>query len=66
MIVSCKGIIKANLKITFPIYFLDFPIVDHVICYYEGDSKNNAFFFSTEIITDTGTYIMHQNEVGLQ
>ena len=28
----------------------------------EGESESNAFFFSTGIITDTRTYIIHQNE----
>ena len=31
---------------------------------YESESKSNTFFFSTGIITDTGTYVMHQNKYG--
>ena len=31
---------------------------------YEGESKSNSFFFTTGIITDTGTCIIHQNETG--
>ena len=31
---------------------------------YKGESKSNAFFFSTGIITDTGTCIIHQNKAG--
>ena len=31
------------------------------ICIYDGESKSNAFFFSTGIITDTGTCVIHQN-----
>ena len=30
---------------------------------YDGESIGNAFFFSTGIITDTGTCILHQNDV---
>ena len=29
---------------------------------YKDELKSNAFFFSIGIITDTGTYIMHQNQ----
>ena len=31
------------------------------ISIYEGESTNHTFFFGTGIITDTGTYIIHQN-----
>ena len=31
---------------------------------YKGELKSNAFFFSTRIITDTGTSIIHQNKDG--
>ena len=34
------------------------------VCVYEGESKSNAFFFSTDIITNTRMYIIHQNEAG--
>ena len=33
-----------------------------VHCMYKGESKSNAFFSITGIITDTGTCIIHQNE----
>ena len=32
------------------------------VCINEGESKSNAFFFGSEIITDTGTCIIHPNE----
>ena len=31
----------------------------------EGESKSNAFFFSRGIITDTGSYILHEKEAGI-
>ena len=31
---------------------------------YEGESKSNAFFFSTGIITNTELCIIHQNQTG--
>ena len=30
----------------------------------EGEPKNDAFFFSTGIITDIGTSIIHENATG--
>ena len=33
-----------------------------LIFYYEVESKINTFFFCIEIITNTETYIIHQNE----
>ena len=33
---------------------------------YKGESKSNAFFFSTGIITNTGTCIIHENETDPQ
>ena len=40
-----------------------------IICWhwylnYEDESKSNAFFFRTGMITNTGTCIIHQNEAG--
>ena len=43
----------------------EFPLIYTHTYIYEGESKSNAFFFSTGIITDTGTCIIHQNETGL-
>ena len=34
------------------------------VCIYNRDEKSNAFFFGIEIITETGTCIIHQNETG--
>ena len=36
----------------------------YVKCRYKGDSKSNAILFKTGIITNTRTYIIHQNEAG--
>ena len=44
----------------------------HKMCFqiiyliYEGESKSNAFSFSTSIITNTRTCMIHQNEAGPQ